>query len=308
MIRAARRAFSTSSGGIGAPAARRSMPGRPKSKPRPDQRRAQGTKRVTPPPRFPGGGVKPIPDRDASRRARRTRSSSRRGARGGECREGPNGAALASRIEIMWLTPPRRRTARSRRNRIASGRQRRRRPPCGILVLGRRQGERRDQRRRLRARRASDDVRQRRAPSRSASPPTAATIAQLGRAEVMEELREAAGRQGQGRHPRRQSERAEPAEARGGREGRGGEISRASRSSVPSTTPRRRRTPRPRVIRVNNAYPDIKGWAMVGGWALFTKTLLTDIGFQEGEAGRRSDAANSADGATLCRKKRLNSF
>jgi ribose transport system substrate-binding protein len=31
------------------------------------------------------------------------------------------------------------------------------------------------------------------------------------------------------------------------------------------------------VIRVNNAYPDIKGWAMVGGWALFTKTLLTDV-------------------------------
>jgi ribose transport system substrate-binding protein len=31
------------------------------------------------------------------------------------------------------------------------------------------------------------------------------------------------------------------------------------------------------VIRVNNAYPDIKGWAMAGGWALFTKTLFTDL-------------------------------
>jgi ribose transport system substrate-binding protein len=31
------------------------------------------------------------------------------------------------------------------------------------------------------------------------------------------------------------------------------------------------------VIRVNNAYPDISGWAMAGGWALFTKTLLTDL-------------------------------
>jgi ribose transport system substrate-binding protein len=31
------------------------------------------------------------------------------------------------------------------------------------------------------------------------------------------------------------------------------------------------------VIRVHNAYPDIKGWAMAGGWALFTKTLLTDL-------------------------------
>jgi ribose transport system substrate-binding protein len=31
------------------------------------------------------------------------------------------------------------------------------------------------------------------------------------------------------------------------------------------------------VIRVTNAYPDIKGWAMPGGWALFTKTLLTEL-------------------------------
>lgn len=31
------------------------------------------------------------------------------------------------------------------------------------------------------------------------------------------------------------------------------------------------------VIRVNNAYPQINGWAMVGAWPLFTKTLLTQI-------------------------------
>jgi ribose transport system substrate-binding protein len=31
------------------------------------------------------------------------------------------------------------------------------------------------------------------------------------------------------------------------------------------------------VLRVNNAYPDIRGWAMVGGWPLFTQTLLTDL-------------------------------
>ena len=31
------------------------------------------------------------------------------------------------------------------------------------------------------------------------------------------------------------------------------------------------------VLRVNNAYPDIKGWAMIGGWPLFTQTLLTDL-------------------------------
>jgi len=31
------------------------------------------------------------------------------------------------------------------------------------------------------------------------------------------------------------------------------------------------------VTRVNNAYPDIGGWAMIGGWPLFTQTLLTDL-------------------------------
>lgn len=31
------------------------------------------------------------------------------------------------------------------------------------------------------------------------------------------------------------------------------------------------------VVRVMNAYPDISGWAMIGGWPLFTKTLLTDL-------------------------------
>jgi ribose transport system substrate-binding protein len=31
------------------------------------------------------------------------------------------------------------------------------------------------------------------------------------------------------------------------------------------------------VIRANNAYPDIAGWAFIGGWPLFTQTLLTDI-------------------------------
>jgi ribose transport system substrate-binding protein len=31
------------------------------------------------------------------------------------------------------------------------------------------------------------------------------------------------------------------------------------------------------VIRVNNAYPDVRGWAMVGAWPLFTQTLLSDL-------------------------------
>ena len=31
------------------------------------------------------------------------------------------------------------------------------------------------------------------------------------------------------------------------------------------------------VIRANNAYPDLQGWAMIGGWPLFTQSLLTDL-------------------------------
>jgi len=31
------------------------------------------------------------------------------------------------------------------------------------------------------------------------------------------------------------------------------------------------------VVRVQNAYPEVTGWAMIGGWPLFTKTLLTDL-------------------------------
>ena len=31
------------------------------------------------------------------------------------------------------------------------------------------------------------------------------------------------------------------------------------------------------VMRIMNAYPDVQGFAMIGGWALFTRTLLTDL-------------------------------
>ena len=31
------------------------------------------------------------------------------------------------------------------------------------------------------------------------------------------------------------------------------------------------------VVRVQNAYPQIQGWAMIGGWPLFTPSLLTDL-------------------------------
>jgi ribose transport system substrate-binding protein len=39
------------------------------------------------------------------------------------------------------------------------------------------------------------------------------------------------------------------------------------------------------VIQIDAAHPDIQGWAMVGGWALYTKTLLHDL--QQGGRGRR---------------------
>jgi ribose transport system substrate-binding protein len=31
------------------------------------------------------------------------------------------------------------------------------------------------------------------------------------------------------------------------------------------------------VVRVNNAYPEVRGWAMIGGWPLMTRSLLTDL-------------------------------
>ncbi|MBI3568850.1 MAG: substrate-binding domain-containing protein [Gemmatimonadetes bacterium] len=31
------------------------------------------------------------------------------------------------------------------------------------------------------------------------------------------------------------------------------------------------------VLRAQNAYPEIQGWAMIGGWPLFTTSLLTDV-------------------------------
>jgi ribose transport system substrate-binding protein len=31
------------------------------------------------------------------------------------------------------------------------------------------------------------------------------------------------------------------------------------------------------VVRVNNAYPTVTGWVMIGGWPLFTRSLLTDL-------------------------------
>jgi ribose transport system substrate-binding protein len=31
------------------------------------------------------------------------------------------------------------------------------------------------------------------------------------------------------------------------------------------------------VVRAQNAYPEIRGWAMIGGWPLFTQSLLTDL-------------------------------
>ena len=48
------------------------------------------------------------------------------------------------------------------------------------------------------------------------------------------------------------------------------------------------------VIRVQNAYPQIQGWAMIGGWPLFTPTLLTDLDPKKVEDRRRRRAAGRA--------------
>ena len=48
------------------------------------------------------------------------------------------------------------------------------------------------------------------------------------------------------------------------------------------------------VIRVNNAYPDIQGWAMIGGWPLFTQALLTDLNPTQDEGRRRSTRCPSS--------------
>jgi hypothetical protein len=50
-----------------------------------------------------------------------------------------------------------------------------------------------------------------------------------------------------------------------------------SASSTPSTTSRPPRTRRPRSSASTTPIPTVNGWAMIGGWALFTQSLLTDI-------------------------------
>ena len=45
---------------------------------------------------------------------------------------------------------------------------------------------------------------------------------------------------------------------------------------------------------MGNAYPDIQGWAMVGGWPLFTKTLLTDLSADKLKIVVRGRAARAA--------------
>jgi ribose transport system substrate-binding protein len=88
--------------------------------------------------------------------------------------------------------------------------------------------------------------------------------------------READGREGRDRDSCRQPERAEPAQARRWRETGGGEVPRHQdrRHVLPPETPQDAAA---EVVRVQNAYPQIRGWAMIGGWPLFTQTLLTDL-------------------------------
>ena len=56
------------------------------------------------------------------------------------------------------------------------------------------------------------------------------------------------------------------------------QVTRASRSWIRSTTPRRRRMPPPRSLRVHERVSATsRASAMIGGWPLFTQTLLTDL-------------------------------
>ena len=94
---------------------------------------------------------------------------------------------------------------------------------------------------------------------------------------VMDELATQMGGKGNDRDPRRQPERAEPAQARRRREAGGREATRTSRSSSTFYHIETPQDAAAEVIRVQNAYPQIQGWAMIGGWPLFTQTLLTDL-------------------------------
>jgi len=81
------------------------------------------------------------------------------------------------------------------------------------------------------------------------------------------------GRQGQGRRPAGQPERAQPAKARAGR-AREAAKHPASRSSACSQH-RDAQDAAAEVIRVDNAYPEIQGWAMVGAGRSFTRRSST---------------------------------
>ena len=63
------------------------------------------------------------------------------------------------------------------------------------------------------------------------------------------------------------------------------------------------------VIRVQNAYPQIQGWAMIGGWPLFTQTLLTDLDPKKVRSSRStrcrpSSPTSTRDSRRCCSRSR----
>ena len=57
------------------------------------------------------------------------------------------------------------------------------------------------------------------------------------------------------------------------------------------------------VIRVNNAYPGITGWGFIGGWPLYTQTLLTDLDPSKQKVGwtrSRSSCPTWSAGSCRC--------
>ena len=75
---------------------------------------------------------------------------------------------------------------------------------------------------------------------------------------------------------------------RRGRAARGARATPTSRSSAPSTHVETPEEASATVMRRSSAaHPDIEGWAMVGGWALYTKTLLRELQ-QDGRRRRQA--------------------
>ena len=109
----------------------------------------------------------------------------------------------------------------------------------------------------------------------------------------MDELAAQMDKKGNDRDSGRQPERPEPAQAGRRRQAGGREVPgmKIVGTFYHIETPQDAAA---EVIRVQNAYPQMQGWAMIGGWPLFTPTLLKDLDPKQVEDRRRRRAARGA--------------